>query len=161
MRGFFRGASDADSELDQHAQPRLHTVLITQGAAAAGQRLDALMLLGVPLTQVLKRIRDVRESRYAIMRGFFRGASDADSELDQHAQPRLHTVLVTQGAAAAGQRLDTLMLDELRVDVVAIRRQGIKGVDPQPDTEIRVGDVLVMRGAADGLAAAEFRVQQG
>lgn len=121
----------------------------------------ALMLLGVPLTQVLKRIRDVRESRYAIMRGFFRGASDADSELDQHAQPRLHTVLVTQGAAAAGQRLDALLLDELRVDVVAIRRQGIKGVDPQPDTEIRVGDVLVLRGAADGLAAAEFRVLQG
>lgn len=121
----------------------------------------ALMLLGVPLTQVLKRIRDVRESRYAIMRGFFRGASDADSELDQHAQPRLHTVLVTQGAAAAGQRLDALMLDELRVDVVAIRRQGIKGIDPQPDTDIRVGDVLVLRGAADGLAAAEFRVLQG
>jgi CPA2 family monovalent cation:H+ antiporter-2 len=45
--------------------------------------------------------------------------------------------------------------------VVAIRRQGIKGVDPQPETEIRVGDVLMLRGAADGLAAAEFRVLQG
>jgi CPA2 family monovalent cation:H+ antiporter-2 len=120
----------------------------------------ALMLLGVPLTQVLKRIREVRESRYAIMRGFFRGASDAD-ELDQHAQPRLHTVLITQGAAAAGHSLESLALDELLVEVVAIRRQGIKGVDPQPDTEIKVGDVLVLRGAADGLAAAEFRVLQG
>jgi CPA2 family monovalent cation:H+ antiporter-2 len=120
----------------------------------------ALMLLGVPLTQVLKRIREVRESRYAIMRGFFRGASDAD-ELDQHAQPRLHTVLITQGAAAAGHSLESLALDELLVEVVAIRRQGIKGVDPQPDTEVRVGDVLVLRGAADGLAAAEFRVLQG
>jgi CPA2 family monovalent cation:H+ antiporter-2 len=114
----------------------------------------------VPLTQVSKRIREVRESRYAIMRGFFRGASDAD-ELDQHAQPRLHTVLITQGAAAAGHRLESLALDELLVEVVAIRRQGIKGIDPQPDTEIKIGDVLVLRGAADGLAAAEFRVLQG
>jgi CPA2 family monovalent cation:H+ antiporter-2 len=121
----------------------------------------ALMLLGVPLSQVLKRIREVRESRYAMMRGFFRGASDADDELDQHAQPRLHTVLITQGAASAGRRLDELALNELLVEVVAIRRQGIKGVDPLPDTEIRVGDVLVLRGAADGLAAAEFRVLQG
>lgn len=121
----------------------------------------ALMLLGVPLSQVLKRIRNVRESRYAMMRGFFRGASDADDELDQHAQPRLHTVLVTQGAVAVGRRLEELALDELLVEVVAIRRQGIKGVDPQPDTEIRVGDVLMLRGAADGLAAAEFRVLQG
>jgi CPA2 family monovalent cation:H+ antiporter-2 len=121
----------------------------------------ALMLLGVPLSQVLKRIREVRETRYAMMRGFFRGASDVDDELDQDAQPRLLTVLVTQGAAAPGHTLEELKLDELLVDVVAIRRQGIKGVDPQPDTRIQVGDVLVLRGAADGLAAAEFRVLQG
>ena len=121
----------------------------------------ALMLLGVPLSQVLKRIRDVRESRYALMRGFFRGASDADDELDQHAQPRLHTVLITQGAAAAGHELQALRLEDLLVEVVAIRRQGIKGIDPQPATPIEVGDVLVLRGAADGLAAAEFRLLQG
>jgi len=121
----------------------------------------ALMLLGVPLSQVLKRIREVRETRYAMMRGFFRGASDADDELDQAAQPRLSTVLVTQGAAAAGHSLEALRLNELLVEVVAIRRQGITGVDPQPEARIQVGDVLVLRGAADGLAAAEFRVLQG
>ena len=121
----------------------------------------ALMLLGVPLSQVLKRIRAVRETRYAMMRGFFRGASDIDDELDQQAQPRLNTVLITQGAAAAGHSLEELALDDLLVDVVAIRRQGITGVDPQPDARIQAGDVLVLRGAADGLAAAEFRVLQG
>jgi len=121
----------------------------------------ALMLLGVPLSQVLKRIRAVRETRYAMMRGFFRGASDIDDELAQQAQPRLNTVLITQGAAAAGHSLEELALDDLLVDVVAIRRQGITGVDPQPDARIQAGDVLVLRGAADGLAAAEFRVLQG
>ena len=121
----------------------------------------ALMLLGIPLSQVLKRIREVRETRYAMMRGFFRGASDVDDELDQQSQPRLHTVLIPQGSAAAGKTLEDLALDELLVEVVAIRRQGIKGVDPQPETEIRVGDVLMLRGAADGLAAAEMRVLQG
>jgi len=68
---------------------------------------------------------------------------------------------VTEGAAAAGKRLAALALPDLLVEVVAIRRKGIKGVDPQPDTEIQVGDVLVLRGAADGLAAAEIRVLQG
>ncbi len=121
----------------------------------------ALMLLGIPLSQVLKRIRGVRETRYAMMRGYFRGASDVDDELDQQSQPRLHTVLIPQGAAAAGRSLEDLALDDLLVEVVAIRRQGIKGVDPQPETEIRVGDVLMLRGAADGLAAAEIRVLQG
>jgi monovalent cation:H+ antiporter-2, CPA2 family len=75
---------------------------------------------------------------------------------------RLNTVLISQGAAAAldGPRT-TLALDELLVEVMAIRRQGIKSVEPQPDTEIQVGDVLMLRGAADGLAAAEIRVLQG
>ena len=121
----------------------------------------ALMLLGVPLAQVLKRVRGVRESRYSLMRGYFRGASDVEEDLDQQSQPRLHTVLIPQGAAAAGRTLEALALGELPVDVVAIRRQGIKGVDPEPETVIQVGDVLMLRGAADALAAAEFRVLQG
>jgi len=45
--------------------------------------------------------------------------------------------------------------------VVSIRRQGIKGIDPLPETRIQSGDVLVLRGAADGLAAAEIRLLQG
>ncbi len=121
----------------------------------------ALMLLGVPLSQVLKRIRNVRESRYALMRGFFRGASDADDELDQEAQPRLHTVLLSPGSAAIGRTLAEAALADLLVEVVAIRRKGITGVEPQPEARIEAGDVLVLRGAADGLAAAEIRLLQG
>jgi CPA2 family monovalent cation:H+ antiporter-2 len=121
----------------------------------------ALMLLGVPLAQVLRRIREVRETRYAMMRGFFRGSSDVDDELEQHAQPRLLTVMITQGAAAAGKSLASLGLEEMLVEVVTIRRQGVKGLEPQPDAVVEPGDVLVLRGAADSLAAAEIRLLQG
>ena len=34
----------------------------------------ALMLLGLPLNRVLRRIRDTREQRYGLLRGFFHGA---------------------------------------------------------------------------------------
>ena len=36
-----------------------------------------LLVLGVPLNRVLKRIRAIREERYGLFRGFFRGATDA------------------------------------------------------------------------------------
>jgi len=36
----------------------------------------ALMLLGIPLHRVLKRIRTTREQRYSLFRGFYRGESD-------------------------------------------------------------------------------------
>ncbi|MEQ1592136.1 MAG: monovalent cation:proton antiporter-2 (CPA2) family protein [Thiobacillaceae bacterium] len=121
----------------------------------------AMMLLGVPLPQVLKRIREVRETRYAMMRGFFRGATDADDELDQESQPRLQTILIPQGAVTVERSLDELELEDMLVEVVAIRRKGIKDLNPQPETRIQSGDVLILRGAADGLAAAEIRLLQG
>ena len=37
----------------------------------------SLLLLGVPLNRVLKRIRAIREERYSLFRGFFHGATDA------------------------------------------------------------------------------------
>jgi CPA2 family monovalent cation:H+ antiporter-2 len=37
----------------------------------------------------------------------------------------------------------------------------VKGLEPQPDAVIEPGDVLVLRGAADSLAAAEIRLLQG
>jgi CPA2 family monovalent cation:H+ antiporter-2 len=121
----------------------------------------AMMMLGVPLPQVLRRIREVRESRYAMMRGFFRGATDIDDELDREAQPRLQSILIPKGARALERSLEELDLDDLLVEVVAIRRQGIKGLDPQPETRVQSGDVLVLRGTADSLAAAEIRLLQG
>ncbi len=121
----------------------------------------ALMLLGVPLSQVLKRIRAVRESRYALMRGFFRGATDINEDLSDEAQPRLFSLLITPQAAAAGKSLEELALDQLLVEVAAIRRHGIRGINPGPETRIDAGDVIVLRGTAENLAAAEIRLLQG
>jgi CPA2 family monovalent cation:H+ antiporter-2 len=121
----------------------------------------ALMLLGIPLSQVLKRIRTVRESRYSLMRGFFRGATDIDEDLGEEAQPRLFSLLITSQSAAVGKTLEEIGLDELLVDVVAIRRHGIRGINPGPETHVEVGDVMVLRGTPENLAAAEIILLQG
>lgn len=121
----------------------------------------ALMLLGVPLSQVLKRIRTVRESRYALMRGFFRGATDVTEDLGDNAQPRLFSLLISPQAASIGKTLGELDLDKMLVEVAAIRRHGIRGINPGPETRIDAGDVIVLRGTAENLAAAEIRLLQG
>jgi CPA2 family monovalent cation:H+ antiporter-2 len=121
----------------------------------------ALLLLGVPLTRVLKKLRGVREQRYGLLRGFFRGATDEEAELSETAQPRLLSVLITEQAAAAGQTLAKTGVLELGVEVIAVRRRNIRGLDPQPDTQVIAGDVLVLRGIPENLAAAEMRLLQG
>ncbi len=121
----------------------------------------ALMLLGVPLNRVLNRIRETREQRYSLFRGFFRGMTDADSDGDEADQPRLHSVVITPRAAAIGRTLGETGLGRLNVQVTAVRRRNIRGVAPEPATRIEEGDVLVLLGSQKDLAAAEIQLIQG
>ena len=120
----------------------------------------ALILLGVPLARVLRSVREVRENRYSLLKGFFHGATDEPEEaLTEHVEPRLYTVTLTQRAAAIGKTLDDLKLADLGVSVSAVRRGNIRGVDPTPDTRLQEGDVVVLLGRPAALAAAELRLR--
>ncbi|MBN8442290.1 MAG: cation:proton antiporter [Thauera sp.] len=120
----------------------------------------ALALVGVPLNRVVRRIRDIRNQRYALMRGFFHGATDAADGPDA-AQARLHSLTVPPGARSIGRRLGDLRLGEVEVLVSAIRRRGVRIESPGPDSSIEEGDVLVLLGLPLGLEAAEQRLLQG
>jgi CPA2 family monovalent cation:H+ antiporter-2 len=121
----------------------------------------AMLELGVPLSRVLRRIRQVRAERYYLMRGFFRGMTDEPSDATDHVQPRLYSVVINEGAYANGRFLKELMLENLGVEVTAIRRHGIRGMRPQPTTRILPLDVLVLLGTPEALAQAETRLLQG
>ncbi len=121
----------------------------------------AMLELGVPLARVLKRIRRVRSERYHMMRGFFRGITDDPDENTEHSQPRMHSVIIGEGAYANGKLLKELMLDKLGVEVTAIRRHGIRGLHPSADTRIIPMDVVVLLGVPESLAQAEIRLLQG
>ena len=95
----------------------------------------SLLVLGVPLNRVLKRIRTVREERYSLFRGFFHGATDA-ADAAENVQPRLHTVLLGERAHAIGRSLRELKIDD-RVEVTGVRRRGARSVVPDGDLAIR------------------------
>ena len=120
-----------------------------------------LVLLGVPLNRVLRRIRDTREQRYGLLRGFFHGTSDEAEDAAHEEQRLLHSVVVTPGAAAIGRTLGELDLERCRVEVKAMRRPGISAQAPQTDVRIDAGDVLVLYGTEHDCAAAEIAVMQG
>ena len=118
----------------------------------------ALMLIGVPLNRVLRRIREARAERYKLLRGFFHGMSDREEDEEQ--QPRLHSVWLSPGAAAIGRTLAELHLDVLGCEVSAIRRRGIRAVEPDPETRLEEGDVIVLLGGPEAVAGAENRLLQ-
>jgi CPA2 family monovalent cation:H+ antiporter-2 len=119
----------------------------------------SLLVLGVPLNRVLKRIRAVREERYGLFRGFFHGASDFADAADS-VQPRLHTVLLSERAHAVGRSLGELKIDAW-VEVTGVRRRGARSVRPDADWRFEPGDALVLLGRPVDLLRAEQRVLEG
>ncbi len=121
----------------------------------------ALMLLDIPTGRILRRMRETRVQRYSLFRGFFYGATDDIEEGNEKLLPRLLTVIIVPGAAAINRTLGDLDLAEFSVEVTAVRRRNIRGLLPTAETRLEMGDVVVLRGIQENLAAAEVRLMQG
>jgi CPA2 family monovalent cation:H+ antiporter-2 len=116
----------------------------------------ALVMLGVPLRRVLHRVQAARDERYASLRGYFHGAGDAQDD-DEHLHVRLHSVMLTEGASAVGKSLAMLKLPDVGAEVTIVRR-GKSRIEVAPETVLQKGDIVVLRGAAEGVARAEERL---
>ncbi len=150
-----------DSDIDQLKQAGAAEVVaeILEGSLMLGAH--ALMLLGVPFNRVLRGIRDTREQRYGLFRGFYHGVTDEPEDASDQMQVRLHSVLIVTGAAAIGQTLHELDLGRFNVEVTAIRQRNVRNQFPDPETRVQDGDVIVLRGVRESLALAEMYLLQG
>jgi CPA2 family monovalent cation:H+ antiporter-2 len=148
-----------DSELDRLLNAGAAEVVpeVLEGSLMLATH--SLLLLGVPLNRVLKRIRAIREERYGLFRGFFHGASDV-ADAAENLQPRLHSVHLPDRAHAVGKALDALEL-EGKVEVTGVRRKGARSQRPGPDWVFEPGDVVVLLGRPEDLALAEQRFLEG
>jgi CPA2 family monovalent cation:H+ antiporter-2 len=120
----------------------------------------ALVLAGAPLNRVLRKVQEIRGQRYQLLRGFYHGLSDRDRENNEE-QPRLHSVWMGPGSGGIGRTLEELDLAEMGCEVSAIRRRGIKAMEPTLESRLQAGDVVVLMGAAANLVAAEERLLRG
>ncbi|ADI28623.1 monovalent cation:proton antiporter-2 (CPA2) family protein [Methylotenera versatilis] len=115
----------------------------------------ALMLLGVPLNRVVKRIRIFREERYKLFKGYFHGISDAENEDLANQQVRLHSVIISPGTFAIGRNLADMHLENFDVEVKSIRRPNSNGSQPNEESILAEGDVIVLLGQPTGLTNAQ------
>jgi CPA2 family monovalent cation:H+ antiporter-2 len=121
----------------------------------------ALALAGVPMHRVVRRLRELREQHYALLRGFFHGATDAAEGIADAELPRLHAVTLDAGAWAVGRRIAELELGKVGAGVTALRRRGQPGVIVTAATMLVAGDVVVLRGSAAAVAAGEEILLRG
>ncbi len=149
-----------DHDLEQLTRAGATEVVpeILEGSLMLGSH--ALILLGVPVSRVVKRVREARDQRYRLLRGHFHSMGDDDDAIDDEDHERLHSVPIDADAAAVGEALRDLDLATIGAEVTSVRRHGIRGADPSPDMRLQAGDIVVLRGVPDALELAEQRLLQ-
>ncbi|MBU3612370.1 monovalent cation:proton antiporter family protein [Polynucleobacter sp. MG-27-Goln-C1] len=118
-----------------------------------------LLMMGVPMRKVVRRITSAREARYSLLRGYFRGVAD---EVDSKESWRLHSVTLLPESASIGQTLEELHLENEGVSVQAVRRK-VGGadyvkLDLTPDLRLQANDILVLSGNSEATDLAESKL---
>jgi K+:H+ antiporter len=122
----------------------------------------ALMILGVPLHRVVKRIRLFREERYQMFKGYFGGVSDESAEFGDTQQLRLHPVEISKNSHACNMRLEEIDLTKFDVEIQHLRRPNMRAdIPPRPDLVLGDGDIVVLLGPQEGIVSAEIYLISG
>ncbi len=122
---------------------------------------QALLMAGIPLSRVVRRVQEARAKRYSMFSGFLRAAQTEIGDETEAMQPRFHHVMLSDQHVAVGKRLGEMKLDEFNVEVNGVRRHNVHGSDPSADMLLRTGDVLMLLGQPLMLEAAEKRLREG
>ncbi len=120
-----------------------------------------LLLLKLPVARVIRMVNDIRSHRYSMLRQYFRDAG-AEPLDDSHAfREELHSVILPPHAWAVGRSIAEVADRGSRAAVSAVRRDGIVGREPSPDTVFKEGDVVVVCGTPEAVEHAETLLLMG
>lgn len=120
-----------------------------------------LTLLHVPVSRIIRRIQRARSDRYDLLRKLFHGQGSVPSGNGQTLQAQLDTVTLDDDCHAIDRSLAQVGLASVSVLVTALRRDGIVGRQPAPDTILHEGDTLVLYGTPKQIEAGKARLRNG
>ena len=120
-----------------------------------------LLLVKLPVGAVIRTVNDIRSHRYSMLRQYFRGAGAEHLDATHAFREELHSVILPPHAWAVGRSVTDLQERGSQATVNAVRRDGIVGRDPGPDTVFKEGDVVVVYGTPEAVEHAETLLLMG
>ena len=120
----------------------------------------ALVMFDVPLWRVIKKIREFRESKYKIFKGYFKGSTDFSEDLTSHQQ--LYSVEISKNSHIKGLMLKDIPFEVYGVQVHHLRRPNmLEDIQPRDDITLDRGDVIVLLGYVEEIKLFEVFAQNG
>src|SRR5271156_559531 len=120
-----------------------------------------LLLMKLPVGRVIRTVNDIRSHRYSMLRQYFRAAGAEHLDESHAFREELHSVILPPHAWAVGRSIMELYQRGSEAAVSAVRRDGIVGREPGPDTIFKVGDVVVVYGTPEAVEHAETLLLMG
>ncbi len=120
-----------------------------------------LLLLKLPVPRVIRTVNDIRSHRYGMLRQYFRSADAPPLDSSHAFREELHSVILPPHAWAVGRSIADLAARGSRASVSAVRRDGIVGREPSPETLLKEGDVVVVCGTPEAVEHAETLLLMG
>jgi len=118
-----------------------------------------LLLLEVPVSRVFRKIRDIRNNRYELLRSLLPGERTFLDMIDDSAE-ELRAIDLQDDMQAIKRTISALELQDIDVTVNAIQRGERRLIHPEPDTTLQAGDTLVLSGSPADLDEAELRLSR-
>ena len=120
----------------------------------------ALLLLGQPVSRMVRAVGSARSERYASLRGLLPAAAGLPLA-EPGAAEELRIVVLPPGAWAIGRSLGELRARGVGARATSVRRRGILGRDPDPGMALLQGDEIVLVGTPAELELAEQLILAG
>ena len=116
----------------------------------------ALVLLDIPLTRVIRKIRSFRNERYKIFRGYFMGASEANDDIQGQDQLQLHSIEIKNNFYLFNKQINQIPFKEFNVEIQHLRRPNmLEDIEPRANIKLSKGDIIVILGLPNDLIEFE------
>ena len=133
---------------------------VLEGSLMLGSH--ALMVLGIPLGRIVKKIRSFRSERYSMFRGYFKGSTDISDDFSGQEQLELHSIEVKRNPLLMGSKLENVRFEDFNIQIQYLRRPNmLENIDPRPDIILDDGDILVILGLQQNINHFEKYISSG
>ncbi len=117
-----------------------------------------LAAVGESRDSILDLLEEARQQNYATIRAYFHKSESTGAE--PSGKLYLRSIEIQDNYHAVGRSLDSLgRLQNIRV--AGLRRGEATTENPDADTELTAGDVLIVEGYPDAIQAAEIEIMSG
>lgn len=122
---------------------------------------QVLHYAGVPMSKILRRVREERQGRYDHFHGFYPGETTQISYGTEDKLEFIHGVELNHNAAYVGKKLCDIDFNRMKVKLKGVRRHDHTIEQPPEAFVLQAADVLIIAGKPRRVERAERRFLDG